>query len=64
MSENFKKVTLVEAARQELHDVLGLTGAEVSVDVLPAGGAVPFVHAHKANEEIYGVLQGRGEPLH
>lgn len=61
MSENFKKVTLGEAARQELHDVLGLTGAEVSVNVFPAGGAVPFVHAHKANEEIYGVLQGRGE---
>ena len=47
-------------ARTELHDVLGLTGAEVSINNLPAGASVPFVHAHKKNEEIYGVLAGSG----
>lgn len=50
-------------ARTELHDTLGLTGAEVSVNNLPAGGSVPFVHAHKKNEEIYGVLAGRGRAV-
>ena len=61
MSENFQKISLEEAPRTELHDKLGLTGAEVSVNRLPAGAAVPFVHAHKQNEELYGVLEGRGE---
>lgn len=45
----------------ELHDQLGLTGCEVSVNDLPAGAAVPFVHAHQQNEELYGILSGAGE---
>lgn len=48
------------AARTELHDLLGLTGAEISVNALPAGVSVPFVHAHRQNEEIYLVLEGAG----
>lgn len=62
MSENFKKIALdPQAGRTELHDKLGLTGCEVSVNRLPAGAAVPFVHKHQANEELYGVLEGAGE---
>ena len=57
---NFSKVSLKQEARTELHDALGLTGAEVSINVLPAGASVPFVHAHKQNEEIYGILEGEG----
>lgn len=49
-----------EAPRTELHDLLGLTGAEVSINQMPAGTAVPFVHSHRENEEIYGVLSGHG----
>lgn len=49
------------AARSELHDALGLTGAEVSVNILPAGTSVPFVHSHRQNEEIYIVLEGAGK---
>ena len=49
------------AARSELHDILGLTGAEISCNHLPAGVSVPFVHAHKQNEEIYIVLEGTGK---
>ena len=60
---NFKKTTVKGEARVELHDLLGLTGAEVSVNELPAGASVPFVHAHKQNEEIYGVLQGEGKAV-
>ena len=57
-----KKLHLDAAApRQELHDLLSLTGAEVSVNRLPAMAAVPFVHRHRQNEEIYGVLEGKGE---
>ncbi len=57
---NFSKVTVSAGARTELHDALSLTGAEVSVNELPAGASVPFVHAHKQNEEIYGILAGSG----
>ena len=58
--ENYKKVSIGQDARTELHDKLGLTGAEISVNNLPAGAGVPFVHYHHKNEEIYFVLSGRG----
>ena len=60
---NFSKVHVARDARTELHDKLSLTGAEVSINHLPAGASVPFVHAHKNNEEIYGVLEGRGKAV-
>ena len=39
---------------------LGLTGCEVSLNRLPAGKGMPFVHAHQKNEELYIVLRGSG----
>ncbi len=57
---NYTKVGVKSGARTELHDALNLTGAEISVNALPAGASVPFVHAHKQNEEIYAVLEGEG----
>ena len=35
--------------RSELHDLLNLTGAEVSCNTLPAGASVPFVHHHTSS---------------
>ncbi len=61
--KNFSKVNVGNEARTELHDVLSLTGAEVSVNNLPAGAGVPFVHSHKKNEEIYVVLSGKGKAV-
>ena len=29
----------------------------------PAGAGVPFVHSHKNNEEIYGVISGKGTAI-
>ena len=60
MANNFSKIAVGVGARVELHDALGLTGAEISINTLPAGASVPFVHAHKQNEEIYAVLEGAG----
>ena len=60
-NNNFALLHAGDAARQELHDALGLTGCEVSVNTLPAGAGIPFVHAHTKNEEVYGVLAGSGE---
>ncbi|MDE6293691.1 MAG: cupin domain-containing protein [Clostridiales bacterium] len=58
--KNYNKVSIKNEPRTELHDALGLTGAEISINSLPAGASVPFVHAHKQNEEIYAVLEGKG----
>ena len=43
---NYKKINVGDASRTELHDALGLTGCEVSINEMPADGAVPFVHRH------------------
>lgn len=58
--KNFDKVNVKQEARIELHDLLGLTGAEISINTLPAGASVPFVHSHKQNEEVYAILDGEG----
>ena len=60
---NYSKISVAQGARTELHDQLGLTGAEVSINNLPAGACVPFVHAHKQNEELYAVLSGKGKAI-
>lgn len=51
---------LVEKGRVMAGETLGLTGCEISFNATPAGGFVPFVHAHKLNEEVYIVLSGSG----
>lgn len=61
--KNYKHATVAnpfEPGRTTLHDLLALTGAEVSINTLPAGAALPSVHAHRQNEEVYVVLQGSG----
>ena len=58
--KNFNKISIKDEPRTELHDVLGLTGAEISINALPAGAGVPFVHSHKQNEEIYAIIDGKG----
>lgn len=48
------------AGRTELHELLSLSGTEVSINNLPAGVSIPFVHTHINNEELYIVLLGKG----
>ncbi len=43
-----------------LHDVLDLTGCEISVNAAGKGFKVPFNHKHKQNEEVYIILKGEG----
>lgn len=61
--KNYAKTNIGNEGRTELHEKIMLTGAEISVNQLPAGAGVPFVHAHKNNEEIYGIISGRGEAV-
>lgn len=58
--KNYVKTNVGNESRVELHETLSLTGAEVSINQLPAGAGVPFIHSHKQNEEIYGILSGKG----
>ncbi len=72
MEKNFKVENigaLAELANKEFNGmkgkyfagkILGLTSCEVSVNCLPAGQSVPFVHAHKQNEELYIITGGSG----
>lgn len=60
---NYAKTNIGNEGRVELHDTLSLTGAEISINNLPAGANVPFVHSHKNNEEVYGILSGKGKVI-
>ena len=50
-----------EGTRIELHDKLSLTGSEISINTLPGNTSVPFIHAHKQNEEVYYIVEGNGK---
>ena len=61
--KNYAEINIGNEGRVELHEKLALTGAEISINRLPAGAGVPFVHSHKSNEEIYGVILGKGKAV-
>lgn len=46
--------------KQFVKDATGATSCEISFGTLPQGQAVPFFHSHKANEENYIILSGKG----
>lgn len=49
-----------ENGKAFLHDILGLTSCEISLNCVPKGFKIPFNHKHKQNEEIYIFLKGEG----
>ncbi len=46
-----------------LRDLLGSAGLEMSLNALPPGKGMPFLHKHQQNEEVYVVVGGRGQFL-
>jgi mannose-6-phosphate isomerase-like protein (cupin superfamily) len=44
-----------------LQEALGLTGMEISLSVIGPGRGIPFLHRHRAHEEVYVFLSGSGE---
>lgn len=63
VGKNFKAASfgdLRALGRVTLRESLGLTGSEISLNELPAGVGVPFMHAHTRNEEVYVILGGKG----
>lgn len=46
-----------------LRSLLGSTGLELSLNVVPPGKGIPFLHRHRENDEVYAVVGGRGQFL-
>ena len=46
-----------------LRDLLGSAGLEMSLNVVPPGKGIPFLHRHRDNDEVYVVVGGRGQFL-
>jgi quercetin dioxygenase-like cupin family protein len=46
-----------------LRNLLGSVGLEMSLNVVPPGQGMPFLHKHRQNEEVYVVVGGRGQFL-
>jgi len=46
-----------------IKDELGLTSAEISFNTMQPNTAIPFIHKHRENEEIYIVIKGKGQLL-
>lgn len=53
-------IAKMENGKTFLHDALGLTACEISINNVPAGFKVPFNHKHIQNEEVYIILAGNG----
>lgn len=46
-----------------LQSLLGSAGLEMSLNVVPPGKGIPFLHRHQQNDEVYVVVGGRGQFL-
>src|SRR5215471_4275046 len=46
-----------------LQNLLGSAGLEMSLNVVPSGKGMPFLHRHRQNDEVYVVVGGRGQFL-
>jgi len=46
-----------------LRGLLGSAGLEMSLNVVPPGKGIPFLHRHQQNDEVYVVVGGRGQFL-
>src|SRR5258708_33214594 len=44
-----------------LRNLLGSAGLEMSLNVVPPGKGIPFLHRHQENDEVYVVVGGRGQ---
>src|ERR1700751_956994 len=44
-----------------LRSLLGSAALEMSLNVVPPGKGMPFLHKHQENDEVYVVVGGRGQ---
>ena len=57
------EVPLAARGKLFLRNLLGSAGLEMSLNVVPPGRGMPFLHRHRQNEEVYVVVGGRGQFL-
>jgi mannose-6-phosphate isomerase-like protein (cupin superfamily) len=57
------EVPLPIRGKRFLRGLLGSAGLEVSLNVVPPGKGMPFLHRHRENDEVYVVVGGRGQFL-
>jgi len=55
------EVPLPARGKLFLRNLLGAAGLEMSLNVVPPGKGMPFLHKHQQNEEIYVVVGGQGQ---
>jgi mannose-6-phosphate isomerase-like protein (cupin superfamily) len=46
-----------------LQGLLASAGLEISLNVVPPGKGIPFLHRHQHNDEAYVIVRGRGQFL-
>src|SRR5262245_40967120 len=46
-------VTLPARGKLSLRSLLGSAGLEMSLNVVPPGKGIPFLHRHRLNDEVY-----------
>ena len=46
-----------------LRNLLGSAGLEMSLNAVPPGKGIPFLHKHQENDEVYVIVGGRGQFL-
>jgi mannose-6-phosphate isomerase-like protein (cupin superfamily) len=46
-----------------LRSLLGSAGLEMSLNVVPPGKGIPFLHRHRENDEVYVIVGGQGQFL-
>jgi mannose-6-phosphate isomerase-like protein (cupin superfamily) len=46
-----------------LRSLLGSAGLEMSLNAVPPGKGIPFLHKHQENDEVYVIVGGRGQFL-
>ncbi len=54
---------LAARGKRFLRSLLGSAGLETSLNAVRPGKAIPFLHKHEQNDEIYAVVGGRGQFL-
>src|SRR5262245_27369919 len=57
------EVPLPTRGKLFLRGLLGSAGLEMSLNVVPPGKGIPFLHRHRENDEVYVVVGGRGRFL-
>lgn len=61
--KNYSITHLNNLSRSELHYLLSLINAEISINILLASSNVLFIHSHKENEEIYEIIDEKAKVI-